>query len=164
MENINSFLNNSYITCLLFLVNFIFFILYFNSYVKFKKYKKNNEIILKKIGNGKDFLELLRENNKKVEDIELINKELKENIDELERKTNKCMQKIGFIRYNAFKDTGSNLSFALAILDRNNTGIILNGIYSRETSNIYAKSVENGKSEYRLSEDEIKALNEALQK
>lgn len=164
MENINSFLNNSYITCLLFLVNFIFFILYINSYVKFKKYKKNNEIILKKIGDGKDFLELLRENNKKVEDIELINKELKENIDELERKTNKCMQKIGFIRYNAFKDTGSNLSFALAILDRNNTGIILNGIYSRETSNIYAKSVENGKSEYRLSEDEIKALNEALQK
>lgn len=164
MENINSFLNNSYITCLLFLVNFIFFILYFNSYVKFKKYKKNNEIILKKIGNGKDFLELLRENNKKVEDIELINKELKENIDELERKTNKCMQKIGFIRYNAFKDTGSNLSFALAILDRNNTGIILNGIYSRETSNIYAKSVENGKSEYRLSEEETKALNEALQK
>lgn len=164
MENFNSFLNNSYITCLLFLVNFIFFILYINSYVKFKKYKKNNEIILKKIGDGKDFLELLRENNKKVEDIELINKELKENIDELERKTNKCMQKIGFIRYNAFKDTGSNLSFALAILDRNNTGIILNGIYSRETSNIYAKSVENGKSEYRLSEDEIKALNEALQK
>lgn len=164
MENINSFLNNSYITCLLFLVNFIFFILYINSYVKFKKYKKNNEIVLKKIGNGKDFLELLRENNKKVEDIELINKELKENIDELERKTNKCMQKIGFIRYNAFKDTGSNLSFALAILDRNNTGIILNGIYSRETSNIYAKSVENGKSEYRLSEEEIKALNEALQR
>lgn len=164
MENINSFFNNSYITCLLFFINFILFMLYFNIYVKFKKYKKNNEIILKKIGNGKDFLELLRVNNKRVEDIELINKELKEYIDKLERKTNKCMQKIGFIRYNAFKDTGSNLSFALAILDRNNTGIILNGIYSRETSNIYAKSVENGRSEYRLSEEENKALNEALQK
>ena len=74
------------------------------------------------------------------------------------------MQKVGFVRYNAFKDTGSELSFALAILNRNNTGIILNGIYSRETSNIYAKSIENGKSEYRLSEEETIALNEALQK
>lgn len=119
---------------------------------------------MKKIGNGKDILELLRENNKKIEDVELINKELKTYIDKLENKTDRCMQKIGFIRYNAFRDTGSDLSFALAILDQNNTGILLNGIYSRETSNIYAKSIVNGKSEYRLSEEETKALNEALEK
>ncbi len=164
MDIINNFLNNSYITIILFFINIIIFILYFNSYIKLQKYKKNNELIMKKVGNGRDILELLNENNKKIEDVELINKEIKKYMEKLEEKTNGCMQKIGFIRYNAFKDTGSDLSFALAILNKNNTGIILNGIYSRETSNIYAKSIENGKSEYRLSEEETIALNEALQK
>lgn len=164
MDIINNFLNNSYITIILLLINIIIFILYFNSYIKLQKYKKNNELIMKKIGNGRDILELLNENNKKIEDVELINKEIKKYMEKLEEKTDGCMQKIGFIRYNAFKDTGSDLSFALAILNKNNTGIILNGIYSRETSNIYAKSIKNGKSEYRLSEEETIALNEALQK
>ncbi len=164
MDIINNFLNNSYITIILLLINIIIFILYFNSYIKLQKYKKNNELIMKKIGNGRDILELLNENNKKIEDVELINKEIKKYMEKLEEKTDGCMQKIGFIRYNAFKDTGSDLSFALAILNKNNTGIILNGIYSRETSNIYAKSIKNGKSEYRLSEEETIALNEALRK
>ena len=164
MDIINNLFKNDYITIILFVINIIIFILYFNSYIKLQKYKKNIELIMKKIGIGKDILELLRENNKKIEDVELINKELKTYIDKLENKTDRCMQKIGFIRYNAFRDTGSDLSFALAILDQNNTGILLNGIYSRETSNIYAKSIVNGKSEYRLSEEETKALNEALEK
>lgn len=164
MDIINNFLNNSYITIILLSINIIIFILYFISYIKLNKYKKNNELIIKKIGNGRDILELLRENNKKVEDVELINKEIRNYIEKVDNKTDTCMQKIGFIRYNAFRDTGSDLSFALAILNRNNTGIILNGIYSRETSNIYAKPVENGKCEYRLSEEENMALNEALQK
>lgn len=164
MDIINNFLNNNYITIILLSINIIIFILYFISYIKLNKYKKNNELIMKKIGNGRDILELLRDNNKKIEDVELSYKEIKNYIERVDNKTDTCMQKVGFVRYNAFKDTGSDLSFALAILNRNNTGIILNGIYSRETSNIYAKSIENGKCEYRLSEEESVALNEALQK
>ncbi len=164
MDIINNFLNNNYVTIILLSINIIIFILYLISYIKLNKYKKNNELIMKKIGNGRDVLELLRENNKKIEDVELSYKEIKNYIEKVDNKTDTCMQKVGFVRYNAFKDTGSDLSFALAILNRNNTGIILNGIYSRETSNIYAKSIENGKCEYRLSEEENIALNEALHK
>ena len=65
---------------------------------------------------------------------------------------------------NAFQDTGSNLSFALAILDKNNNGIVLNGIYSREMSNIYAKPVESGISSYTLSEEEKEAIKKAMEK
>ena len=71
-------------------------------------------------------------------------------------------KKIGLIRYNAYKDTGSNLSFALAILNENDTGIVLNGIYGRDTSNIYAKPVVNGKSEYALSKEEEQAINQVI--
>ena len=68
----------------------------------------------------------------------------------------KSIQKVGIIRYNAYKDTGSDLSFTLALLDENNNGVVLNGIYSREMSNIYAKPIENGKSTYTLSDEEQK--------
>ena len=74
-----------------------------------------------------------------------------------------CIQKIGIVRYNAFKDTGSDLSFALAMLDEKNNGVVLNGIYSREMSNIYAKPVEKGKSKYTLSEEEQQAIQKAIE-
>ena len=75
-----------------------------------------------------------------------------------------CVQKIGIVRYSAFRDTGSDLSFALALLDEKNNGVVLNGIYSREMSNIYAKPVENGESTYTLSEEEKQAINKAISK
>ena len=66
------------------------------------------------------------------------------------------------VRYNAFKDVGSDLSFALALLDEQNNGIVLNGIYSRDMSNIYAKPIENGKSTYVVSEEEAQAIQKAM--
>ena len=66
------------------------------------------------------------------------------------------------VRYSAFKDTGSDLSFALALLNDNNDGVLLNGIYSREMSNIYAKQVKEGKTNNKLSEEEEQALEIAL--
>ena len=73
-----------------------------------------------------------------------------------------CTKKIGIVRYNAFKDTGRDLSFSLAILDAHNNGVVLNGIYARDCSNIYAKPVENGESKYVLSNEEKEAINKAI--
>ena len=80
----------------------------------------------------------------------------------LEKESKECLKKIGLIRYNAYKDTGSELSFALAILDERNCGIVLNGIYGRDTSNIYAKPIEQGESKYALSKEEQEALKIAI--
>ena len=49
------------------------------------------------------------------------------------------------------------------MLDENNSGVVLNGIYSREMSNIYAKPVENGKSKYTISEEEMEAIEKAVE-
>ena len=62
------------------------------------------------------------------------------------------------------KDTGSDLSFALALLDENNNGVLLNGIYSREMSNIYAKPVTKGESSYTLSIEEKQAIDDVVLK
>ena len=55
------------------------------------------------------------------------------------------------------------MSFALAMLDRQNNGVVLNGIYGSEYSNIYAKPIKNARSEYQLSDEEINAIDLALQ-
>ena len=74
-----------------------------------------------------------------------------------------CIQKVGIFRYSAFQDTGSDLSFTLALLDEHNNGVVFNGIYSREMSNIYAKPIENGNSKYTLSEEEQVAIKKAIE-
>ena len=77
-------------------------------------------------------------------------------------KTDKTkIQKVGLIRYNPFDEMGGNLCFALALLDGNDNGVVLNGIHSRTGSFTYAKPIEMGVSTYMLSEEEIKAVEMA---
>ena len=97
MNIFKEILSSEYCIVILFVINIIVFVLYFNNYKKLKKYKKDNEFILKRLGNGKDILELLKENNKKVEKVEIQNKELSICLDKLNFKANKCLQKVGFV-------------------------------------------------------------------
>lgn len=71
-----------------------------------------------------------------------------------------CVQKVKLMRYNAFTDTGSNLSYSLAVLDENNNGVVLSSLYGREDNRSYAKPVENGKSTYQLSDEEKEVLEQ----
>lgn len=73
-----------------------------------------------------------------------------------------CAQKIGMIRFNAFDNVGSNQSYSIAILDEKNDGFVLSGIYARESSTTYMKPIEQGKSNYPLSDEEEKAVYKAI--
>ena len=72
------------------------------------------------------------------------------------------LQKIGFIKYNAFENIGNDLSFALTLLDGNNNGICISSIYGRNESRIFSKPIVKGKSLVSLSQEELESLNEAL--
>ena len=133
-------------------------ILYSNIKLK-NKYNK----FMKKIGNGKNIEEDLENYMYRVERVERQNAEIISYCKNLDDEVAKCIQKVGIVRYSAFKDTGSDLSFAVAMLDENNDGIVFNGIYSREMSNIYAKPVKNGVSEYTLSEEEKESIRRAIE-
>lgn len=87
------------------------------------------------------------------------NKDIENKLNYIERNMIQCVQKVGIVRYNAFDNVGSNLSFAIALLDGNDNGVVLNGIYSRESTTTYAKSVINGQSKYALSAEEIQAID-----
>lgn len=62
-------------------------------------------------------------------------------------------------RYNAFSDTGSDLSFSVALVDDTQTGVVLSSIYGREESRTYGKPVIEGQSSYPLTEEETAVLD-----
>ena len=118
---------------------------------------------MKKIGNGNDLDKILNEYLKDVKEIKEDNSQIKAYYTKLDYNVNNCIQKIGLVRYNAFKDVGSDLSFAIALLDNNNNGVVFNGLYGSESSNIYAKPIKNGESLYQLSSEEKYAIEIAEQ-
>ncbi len=81
----------------------------------------------------------------------------------LERMATSSIQKIGFVRFNPFPDTGGDNSFMLLMLDHTNTGILLSSLYMRDGTRIYAKSIKQGFPRHVLSVDEQRLLQETLQ-
>jgi hypothetical protein len=80
---------------------------------------------------------------------------------ELARRLQGSLRHFGMIRYNAFADTGANLSFSLALLSDEGDGFVLTSLYGREETRVYAKPVERGASSYALSEEERQAISMA---
>ncbi|MDO8536652.1 MAG: DUF4446 family protein [bacterium] len=76
--------------------------------------------------------------------------------------TRTSIQKVGFKRYNPFKDTGSDQSFSLALLDHENNGIVLSSLYLREGVRVYAKRIEDGKAQQTLFDEEKEVLEQIL--
>ncbi len=71
-------------------------------------------------------------------------------------------QKIGIVKYDAFRQMGGNLSFCLALLDENNNGFIMNSVHSTDGCYTYTKEITNGECEIDLGTEEKKALNIAM--
>ena len=159
---ISEFIRTNTFLYILLGINFILLVLYITNVIHLKRINKNYKKFLKKLGNGNNIEEILKKYIQKVEEVDNKNQETIKYCERLNREISVCIKKVGMVRYSAFKDTGSDLSFALALLNDNNDGIILNGIYSREMSNIYAKQIKNSKSNNKLSEEEAKALEIAV--
>lgn len=117
---------------------------------------------MQKLGNGTNIEEILNKHIEKINQTISKNEELEKFCMTLDAGIKHCIQKVGIYRYNAYQDTGSELSFTLALLDEKNNGVVLNGIYSREMSNIYAKPIINGHSKYKMTEEEKEALKRAM--
>lgn len=71
-------------------------------------------------------------------------------------------QKVGILKYDAFHEMGGKLSFALTLLDGNNSGYIINSMHSREGCYNYIKEIVKGESYIELSEEEAESLDRAI--
>ena len=163
MEEIMNFLNTDLYKLILPCVVILLFLIVIFEGIKIHRLKKRYINFMKKLGDGKNLEEDLTHYMNRVNQVAEKTEELTNYCKTLDNDISSCIQKVGMVRYSAFRDTGSDLSFTLALLDEKNNGVVLNGIYSREMSNIYAKPIENGTSEkYTLSEEEKQALNKAI--
>jgi len=77
------------------------------------------------------------------------------NFDKLETKTNLAIQKIGYLRFNPFDETGGDQSFAISLLDNHKNGMVFTFLHSRERTRVYGKRIKNAKPEnFPLSKEE----------
>ena len=81
---------------------------------------------------------------------------------ELQKNFQRIFSKYGVEKYDAFDDVGGKLSFALAMLDKNNSGLVLNAVHSRDNCFLYLKEIVKGESYVMLSQEEVEALRRAV--
>lgn len=93
----------------------------------------------------------------------LINQEIAKEIDKIDARVQKSLRGFETVRFNAFKGTGSggNQSFALALINEDNDGVVLSSLYSRDHFSAFAKPISHGKSLFELTEEEQTALTKA---
>ncbi len=83
-------------------------------------------------------------------------------IEDLQENILKAYQKVGIVKYDAFSEMGGKLSFALAMLDKENTGYVINAMHSREGCYTYIKEIIKGESYILLGNEEKQAVDMAI--
>ena len=145
----------------LLVLNVILILITIITNIRVKNFQLKNINFMKKLGNGNNLEEMIKEYINITNYVNQKSCMIEAEVKKIEKNMMNCIQKIGVVRYNAFNDVGSNLSFAIALLDGNDNGIVLNGVYARDTSSIYAKSIILGESQYELSNEEKQAIKKA---
>jgi hypothetical protein len=72
--------------------------------------------------------------------------------------TDRCLQKVGLVRYDAFQELGGHLSFSVALLDAKRDGVVLSVLNDRAGARAYAKPITGGQSPFTLSQEEQQAI------
>lgn len=101
------------------------------------------------------------DNIKELEDAE---QKMHRDIKEIKDNLKITYQKTGLVKYDAFREMSGALSYSLALLDKQNNGVLISSMYSREGCYSYAKEIVNGESKLNLSEEEAEALKQAVAK
>lgn len=161
MEN---FLNNLKPEIVLFILSFFLIIVLFLMNLSNRAKIKRLRAKYNKFMNGlsdRNIEQLLDDCIDYVNEVNKKNREIENHINHIERNLLQCVQKVGIVRFNAFENVGSDLSFSIAMLDANDNGIVVSGIYARDSSSTYAKPVMGGKSRYVMSGEEIQAIDVA---
>ena len=139
----------------------VLFVLYVNVSLKYDRLK-NSYASFMRGKDGKNLEESILTKFSELDGIAKINKQNRADVKEMYRRTEHCIQKCGIVKYDAFNEMGGKLSFALALLDSDNTGWIMNAMHSREGCYTYVKEILKGESYVELSEEEAEALDRAI--
>jgi len=111
---------------------------------------------------GSSLADVLRSHMARVEQVAARLDDLVVLAEHLELRSRGSLQHVGLVRFNPFDDTGSDQSFAIALLDQRGDGIVISSLHGRGSTRLFAKPVEGGVSSHTLSEEEAEAIRIAL--
>ena len=139
------------------------FVLFYLAHVSMKMslFMKRYKLFMR----GKDGASLEKAIESEFIEVERISEQGKNQASEIshmKEMLNRTPMKVGIVKYDAFPDVGGRMSFALAMLDQENTGFVLNAIHSKEGCYTYIKEIVKGESYIVLGEEEKEALRQAV--
>ena len=150
------------ILIIIILVFLVFILLYLSSVsIKMSRFMKRYKTFMR----GKDGVSLERAFESNFIEVDRIAEQCKnqaQDIAALREMFERTPMKTGIVKYDAFADVGGRMSFALAMLDMNNTGFVMNAIHSKEGCYTYIKEIVKGESYIQLGEEEKEALRQAV--
>jgi hypothetical protein len=143
------------ILAVLIIADIVLIFLWLKTRKKIKIFMKGAKVI--------DVEEVVTGQTKLIKEVKNDIKKLSDWNEKLQKISDISITKIGVVRFNPFKDTGGDQSFAIALLDSNDNGLVISSLYSREGTRIYTKPIEAGKSiNYNLSDEEEQAIDKAM--
>ena len=141
----------------------VMYIIIINLYLNLSYLKKRYRKMMTGVDDGANIERMLMGHIDETKAVAEENARIKEENKRIDGLLQKDLTHIGVVRFSDFEDMGSDLSYAVALLDSHNDGIILSSIFGREDSRSYVKPVSKGTSTYTLTEEEEESLHKAMQ-
>ncbi|TGE36703.1 DUF4446 family protein [Desulfosporosinus fructosivorans] len=147
---------------LLLVIAFIINILFYRRLNRRMKLFESSSITLQTFMSGHQLDTLLQENIQKLIDQEQEINRIDTRLSKAEIKLRASVDRAELIRFRAFENVGSDLSFAFALLNQEGSGVVLSSIHNREEARVYAKPVKEGISTYSLTGEEKEVIDRAM--
>jgi hypothetical protein len=129
--------------------------------INLMRIKKNQENIFSG-KNGMDLEKVILEHGNVLKELDKDIQDLYGISNQIHDLASRSVHKVGVVRFNPFKDLGGDLSFSIALLDGQSSGVVISGLHTREGNRVYAKPVEKGKAvKHPLTEEEMEAIKRA---
>ena len=135
--------------------------LYRRLYRRMKRFEASS-LALQTFMSGHELESLLQGCIQKMNPLEQASHKMDARLSQVEQKLRSGVDRAELIRFRAFENVGSDLSFAFALLNQEGSGIVLSSIHNREESRLYAKPIKEGVSTYSLTGEEKEAIARAM--
>ena len=165
MDIMNYVVNNtSYMIAILGVLMIVMYLLIINLYYNLNYMKKRYKKMMTGVDDGANLERMLLGHIDETRSVAQENEKLKAENKRIDDLLKRALTRFSVVRFRAFEDMGSDLSYSVALLDSHNNGVVMSSIFGREDSRSYVKPIENGTSTYQLTAEEEQALREAMSK
>ena len=142
----------------------VMYLLIINLYYNLNYMKKRYKKMMTGVDDGANLERMLLGHIDETRSVAQENEKLKAENKRIDDLLKRALTRVSVVRFRAFEDMGSDLSYSVALLDSHNNGVVMSSIFGREDSRSYVKPIENGTSTYQLTAEEEQALREAMSK